>query len=91
MAIESIVTGDPEAAAPHFVAAREAADDAVSSAGHPSLGLAGLLPIVGNNIEAASAVAEASLATAEAGSTMVKVARDLGWTDIRIPASSAFG
>ena len=28
----------------------------------------------------ASAVAEASLATAEAGSTMVKVARDLGWT-----------
>lgn len=91
VAIESIVTGDPEAAAPHFVAAREAADDALSSAGHPSLGLAGLLPLVGSNIEAASAVAEASLATAEAGTTMVKVARDLGWTDIRIPASSAAG
>jgi uncharacterized protein DUF4012 len=91
VAIESVVTGDPEAAAPHFVAAREAADGAVSSAGHPSLGLAGLLPIVGNNIDAASAVAEASLATAEAGTTMVKVARDLGWTDIRIPASSASG
>ena len=89
--IESIVTGDPEAAAPHFAAAREAADHAVSSVGHPSLGLAGLLPIVGNNIEAASAVAEASLATAEAGTTMVKVARDLGWTDIRIPASTASG
>jgi len=91
VAIESIVTGDPEAAAPHFVAAREAADNALSAAGHPSLGFAGLLPIVGNNIEAASAVAEASLATAEAGSTMVKVARDLGWTDIRIPASSPSG
>jgi hypothetical protein len=91
VAIESIVTGDPEAASPHLLAAREAADDAVSSAGHPSLGLAGLLPIVGNNIEAASAVAEASLATAEAGTTMVKVARDLGWTDVRIPASSAVG
>ena len=91
VAIESIVTGDPEAAAPHFVAAREAADDAISSAGHPSLGLAGLLPIVGNNIQAASAVAEASVATAEAGTTMVKVARDLGWTDIQIPASSASG
>ena len=75
--IESIVTGDPEAAAPHFAAAREAADHAVSSVGHPSLGLAGLLPIVGNNIEATSAVAEASLATAEAGTIMVKVARDL--------------
>ena len=91
VAIESIVTGDPGAAAPHFAAAQEAADDAVSAAGHPSLGLAGLLPIVGDNIEAASAVAEASLATAEAGTTMVKVARDLGWTDIRIPASSASG
>jgi Protein of unknown function (DUF4012) len=91
VAIESIVTGDPEAAAPHFAAAKEAADDAVSSAAHPSLGLAGLLPIVGNNIEAASAVAEASQTTAEAGTTMVKIARDLGWTDIRIPASSALG
>jgi hypothetical protein len=91
VAIESIVTGDPEAAAPHFIAAREAADDAVSSAGHPSFDLAGLLPIVGDNIDAASAVAETSLATAEAGTTMVKVARDLDWTDIRIPASSASG
>jgi hypothetical protein len=91
VAIESIVTGDPGAAAAHFAAAREAADDAVSAAGHPSLGVAGLLPIVGGNIEAASAVAEASLATAEAGLTMVKVARDLGWTDIRIPASNASG
>jgi hypothetical protein len=46
---------------------------------------------VGDNIEAAEAVAEASRATAEAGATMVKVARDLGWTDIRIPASTASG
>jgi hypothetical protein len=91
VAIESIVTGDPEAAAPHFVAAAEAADRAVGSVGHPSLGLAGLLPVVGDNIEAAEAVAEASRATAEAGATMVKVARDLGWTDIRIPASTASG
>ena len=91
VAIESIVTGDPEAAAPHFAAAAEAADRAVGSVGHPSLGLAGLLPVVGDNIEAAGAVAEASRATADAGATMVKVARDLGWTDIRIPASTASG
>jgi hypothetical protein len=91
VAIESIVTGDPEGAAPHFAAAREAADDAVASVGHPSLGLAGLLPVVGTNIEAAAAVGEASRATADAGATMVKVARDLGWTDIRIPASTAAG
>ena len=91
VAIESIVTGDPDAAAPHFVAAADAADRAVGSVGHPSLGLAGLLPVVGDNIEAAEAVAEASRATADAGATMVKVARDLGWTDVRIPASSASG
>ncbi|HWL90645.1 MAG TPA: DUF4012 domain-containing protein, partial [Actinomycetota bacterium] len=70
---------------------REAADDAVASVGHPSFGLAGLLPVVGNNIEAAAAVAEASRATADAGSSMVQVARDLGWTDIRIPASTGSG
>ena len=91
VAIESIVTGDPEAAAPHFAAAREAADDAIGSVGHPSLGLAGLLPVVGSNIDAAAAVGEASRATADAGATMVKVARDLGWTDVRIPASTATG
>lgn len=91
VAIESIVTGDAEAAAPHFVAAAQAADRALGSVGHPSLGLAGLLPVVGENIDAAEAVAEASRETAEAGVTMVKVARDLGWTDIRIPASTASG
>ena len=91
VAIESIVTGDPEAAAPHFAAARHAADEALGATGHPSMGIAGLLPVAGSNIEAAAAVAEASRATAAAGGTMVEVARDLGWTDIRIPASTAAG
>ncbi len=91
VAIESIVTGDPEAAAPHFVAAERAADEALGAVGHPAMGITGLLPLAGGNIEAAAAVAEASRATAAAGGTMVEVARDLGWTDIRIPASSAAG
>lgn len=91
VAIESIVTGDPEAAAPHFVAAQRAADEALGAVGHPSMGIAGLFPLAGSNIEAAAAVAEASRATATAGGTMVEVARDLGWTDIRIPASTAAG
>jgi len=60
VAIESIVTGDPGAAAPHFVAAARAADDARGAVGHPSMGIAGLLPIVGDNIDAAAAVADAS-------------------------------
>ena len=91
VAIESLVTGDPDAAAPHFEAARQAADDAVGAAGHPSLELAGLLPVIGDNIDAAGAVAEASRATATAGGSMVTVARELGWTDIRIPASAGLG
>jgi hypothetical protein len=91
VAIESIVTGDPGSAAPHFAAAARAADDARGAVGHPSMGIAGLLPIVGANIDAASAVADASLATADAGAAMVRVARTLGWTDIRIPASTSAG
>ena len=91
VAIESIVTGDPEAAAVHFTAAHLAADEALGAVGHPSMGIAGLLPLAGTNIDAAAAVAEASRATAAAGATMVQVARDLGWTDIRIPASTAAG
>jgi hypothetical protein len=91
VAIESIVTGDPGSAAPHFAAAAEAADDAAGAAGHPSMGIAGLLPIVGDNIDAAAAVADASRATADAGAAMVRVARRLGWTDIRIPASTVAG
>jgi hypothetical protein len=91
VAIESVVTGDPVAAAPHFAAARLAAEQAVGAAGHPAMGIAALLPIASENIEAAAAVAEASRATAAAGGTMVEVARDLGWTDIRIPGSTAAG
>ena len=89
--IESIVTGDPGSAEPHFAAAGRAADAARGAVGHPSMGIAGLLPIAGDNIDAAAAVADASQATAEAGSAMVRVARRLGWTDIRIPASTAAG
>lgn len=91
VAIGSIVTGDPEAAAPHFVAAAGAADDALGAVGHPSMAIAGLLPVVGDNIDAAAAVAESSGATARAGTTMVRVSRDLAWTDIGLPASTAAG
>jgi hypothetical protein len=91
VAIESIVTGDPGSAGPHFAAAALAADDALDAVGHPSMGIAGILPVAGENIDAAAAVAHASRATAEAGSKMVDVARTLGWTDIRVPASTAAG
>ena len=89
--IEAIVTGDPRGAGPHFVAAAEAADRAVAAAGHPSMGIAGLLPVAGPNIDAAASVAAASRDTAAAGAAMVRVAETLEWTDIGLPAVAAAG
>jgi Protein of unknown function (DUF4012) len=91
VAIEAIVTGDPEGARPHFLAAEEAADRAIAAAGHPSMGIAGLLPLAGDNLDAAAAVAAASKETALAGHSLVEVARELGWTDVGLPGSSAAG
>jgi hypothetical protein len=89
--IEAIVTGDPEGARPHFLVAAQAADRAAEAAGHPSLGIAGLLPVAGPNIDAAARVAAASRETAAAGATMIEVARTLDWTDIGLPGSAAAG
>src|ERR671937_2727227 len=89
--VESVVTGDAEAAAPHFEAALLAADQARRAVEHPAFGLAGLLPVIGDNIDAAAAVAGASRDTAIAGRSMVRVARDLRWTDVAIPATAAAG
>jgi hypothetical protein len=89
--IEAIVTGDPEGARPHFVVAAQAADRAAEATGHPSLGIAGLLPVAGANIDAAAEVAVASQETAAAGAAMVDVARSLDWTDVGLPGATAAG
>jgi hypothetical protein len=89
--IEAIVTGDPRGARPHFVAAAAAADRAIAAAGHPSMGIAGLLPVAGPNIDAAAGVAAASRDTAAAGAALVRVAETLEWTDIGLPAAAAAG
>ena len=89
--IEAIVTGDPEGARPHFQAALEAADRAFGAVDHPALGLAGLLPVAGENLDAAAGVAAASRETALAGAAMVDVARTLGWSDVGLPAAQAAG
>jgi hypothetical protein len=85
------VTGDPEAAVPHFESAAEAADSVLDASGHPSISLASRLPWIGENLRAVEAVAEASRRSAEAGLTMVEAARILGWQDLRIPAAEAIG
>jgi uncharacterized protein DUF4012 len=89
--IEAIVTGDPDGARPHFAAAAEAADRATGAVGHPSMGIVGLLPVAGENLDGASGVAEASKQTAVAGTEMADVARTLRWTDVGLPAARAAG
>ena len=87
----AVVTGDPEAAAPYFERAAEAADAALAADAHPSISLASRLPWLGDNLDAVEAVAEASRSTADAGLAMVEAARVLGWQDVRIPAAEAIG
>ena len=56
----AVVTGDPEAAVPHFESAADAADSALGASGHPSISLASRLPWIGENLGAIEAIAEAS-------------------------------
>lgn len=87
----AVVTGDPEAAAPRFEHAAEAADSALAAFEHPAIGLARRLPWIGDNLGAVEAVALASRRSADAGLAMVEAARILGWNDLRIPAAEAIG
>ncbi|MGZ8744845.1 MAG: DUF4012 domain-containing protein [Nocardioides sp.] len=85
------VTGDPDASIPHFADAAEAAEAALAAGDHPSMALLERVPWLGDNVRAVSAVAEASARTADAGLAMAEVARVLGWTDLRLPATEAIG
>jgi hypothetical protein len=85
------VTGDPDAAVPHFESAADAADSVLGASGHPSISLASRLPWIGENLRAVEAVGEASRRSADAGLAMVEAARILEWYDLRIPAAKAIG
>ncbi len=85
------VTGDPEASIPHFEDAAESAESALAAGDHPSMALLERVPLLGDNIRAVSAVAEASARSADAGLAMAEVARVLGWTDLRLPATESIG
>jgi len=87
----SVVTGDPSAAALYFAQAKGSAGSAVAAAGHPGIRLLGALPWIGDNIRAARAVAEASQATADAGLSMVDAANTLGWNDLSMPGATSLG
>ena len=87
----SVVSGDPGGAQPAFQDALDASNAAVDAAGHPGLRLLGGLPIIGNNVAAAEAVARAEQASAQAGLTMTQVAAQLNWNTFGLPGVTNLG
>ena len=89
--VEEVVTGDPDVAAGSFEDATDAADSAIGAAGHPAMWIAGLLPILGDNLDGVEAVARAEHDSALAGLVLVDAARALDWNDILLPATTSLG
>ena len=87
----SVVSGDPAGAQPAFEDALAAADAAVAAAGHPGLRIVGSFPLLGGNVDAVRAVAQAESASAQAGLEMVRAAKDLDWVTFGLPAVHSIG
>ena len=87
----SVVTGDPDVATAAFRAAGLSALDALGDADRPGVRLLAGLPIVGDNVTAAKAVAQAQVDTARAGLTMADAARTMDWNTILLPTTTSLG
>jgi hypothetical protein len=90
-ATEAVATGDPAAAKVGYREAAKAAERAVAATGRPGLSLVSRLPLVGDNVDASRAIAEAAGISAEAGGEMVKAARALRWKSILAPGIASLG
>jgi hypothetical protein len=88
-ATNSVVTGDPNASVASFKSADDAAGLAVSAAGHPGIRILDVVPWLGDNIDAARAVAVSMQSTSKAGLSMAGAASALGWDDLSLPATNA--
>jgi hypothetical protein len=86
---DDLLAGRIPAASIAFDDAREAADTAASLTAHPGPTLAGWLPVIGDDVHAVDALAEAAVLTAEAGQTVMGAAERVGWTGIGVPGISA--
>lgn len=89
--VEEVVTGDPDVAARSFQDAVDAAEWAIGASDHPAMRIAGLFPILSDNLDGVVAVARAERDSADAGLTLVHAARALDWNDILLPATASLG
>ena len=87
----AVVTGDPASATRFFTAAADRAEGAVAAAGRPGVRLFGAMPVLGDNVRAARAVAQAQADSARAGLTMSQAAGTLRWNNILLPGTATLG
>ncbi|MFN2544508.1 MAG: DUF4012 domain-containing protein [Actinomycetota bacterium] len=88
---DAFKAGDLTGAASLFQQAEADAKHAESSTGHPSIALAALLPVFGDDVRAIRAVTHASVWASRAGQDVVRAAQGAGWTGTGFPGGEQGG
>ena len=76
---EALETGDLPGAANSFAAAEADATEAVDALAHPGPTLIGVLPWIGDDMDAVQRLSAAARLSAQAGGALVGAAEDVGW------------
>lgn len=82
----ALQTGDLSAARTQFTVARDAITRAQGALRQPVVGLIGVLPRVGDNVDAIRSLADASGGAASAALRLVDAAETVGWTGHELPS-----
>ncbi len=88
---EQLVGGQTDDAATSFGLAGERAGDATGASRRPGLLLAGILPVVGDDVRAVRTLGQTSILLAEAGGHLVEAADAAGWDGEELPGFLAGG
>jgi hypothetical protein len=82
----ALQTGDLAQARTQFTVARDSIARAQGALGQPVVGLIGLLPRIGDNVDAVRSLADASGGAASAALRLVDAAETVGWTGHELPS-----
>jgi hypothetical protein len=82
----ALQTGDLTEARTQFTVARDSITRAQGALGQPVVGLIGVLPRVGDNVDAIRSLADASGGAASAALRLVDAAETVGWTGHELPS-----
>ncbi len=84
-AARGLLSGRVDAAGTEFRLAEDAARRADAAMHRPGIGVADLLPFVGDDVDAVQALASASVEVAASGRALVQAARDARWEGRSVP------